>query len=78
VHAAEAATSADLAIALGSTLSVHPAATIPLLAVDKGAPYVIINRGPTEHDHLQAVTLRLEGDVSELLPPAVKAALAQG
>jgi len=75
VRAAEAAQSADLAIALGSTLSVHPAATIPLLAVERGAAYVIINRGPTEHDHLAALTLRLEGDVGEMLPPAVEAAL---
>lgn len=75
VRAAEAASSADLAIALGSTLSVHPAATIPLLAVERGVPYVIINRGLTEHDRLDALTLRLDGDVGELLPPAVDAAL---
>ena len=75
VRAAEAASSADLAIALGSTLSVHPAATIPLLAVERGAAYVVINRGAAEHDHLDALTLRLDGDVAELLPPAVEAAL---
>jgi NAD-dependent deacetylase len=76
VHAAEAAQSADLVVALGSTLSVHPAATIPLLAAERGARYVIINRGPTEHDRLAIVTLRLEGDVSALFVPAVTAALA--
>jgi hypothetical protein len=32
---------------------------------------VIINRGPTEHDDLAGLTLRLEGDVSQILPPAV-------
>jgi len=63
-------------IALGSTLSVYPAAHIPLLAARRGAPCVIINRGPTEHDGLEEVTLRLEGDVCELFPPAVEAALA--
>jgi NAD-dependent deacetylase len=65
---------ADLVLALGSTLSVHPAASIPLAAVQAGAPYVIINRGPTDHDHL--ATLRLEGDVAEILPGAVQALTA--
>ncbi|HEY2747743.1 MAG TPA: Sir2 family NAD-dependent protein deacetylase [Polyangia bacterium] len=59
----------DLVLALGSTLSVHPAASIPLHARERGVPYVIINRGITDHDEL--ATLRLEGDVAEILPPAV-------
>ena len=74
-RAQEAARQADSVIALGSTLSVYPAANIPLLAAAHGAPYVIINRGPTDHDDLQEVTLRLEGDVVELFPPAVEEAL---
>ena len=61
-RAQAAAREADSVIALGSTLSVYPAANIPLLAAAHGAPYVIINRGPTDHDDLQEVTLRLEGD----------------
>jgi NAD-dependent deacetylase len=75
-RAERAARSADLAIALGSTLSVAPAATLPLLAVQSGAAYVVINRGPTDHDGLDDLTLRLDGDVAEILPPAVEAALA--
>ena len=75
-RAEAAAKAADLVVALGSTLSVYPAANIPLLAANRGAPYVIINRGPTEHDDLPEVTLRLEGDVGEIFPPAVEAALA--
>jgi NAD-dependent deacetylase len=66
-----AAEHTDLVIALGSTLSVQPAASIPLMAVQRGVPYAIINRGATEHDDIVGVTLRLEGDVSEILPPAV-------
>jgi NAD-dependent deacetylase len=69
------AKAADLVVALGSTLSVYPAANIPLLAASRGVPYVIINRGPTEHDDLPEVTLRLEGDVGEIFPPAVATAL---
>jgi NAD-dependent deacetylase len=75
-RAEKAASNADLVIALGSTLSVYPAASFPLLAAQRGAPYVIINRGPTDHDAEPAVSLRIDGDVAELFPPAVEAALA--
>lgn len=74
-RAAVAADEADLVVALGTTLSVQPAASIPLHAAARGIPYVIINRGPTDHDGLPQVTLRLEGDVVALFPPAVDAAL---
>jgi len=74
-RAAAAALAADLVLALGSTLSVHPAASIPLLAADRGTPYVIVNRGPTGHDRHPAVTLRLEGDVTAIVPDAIAAAL---
>ena len=55
-------------IALGSTLAVHPAASFPLSAAERGVPYAIVNRGPTEHDGHPAVTVRLEGDVVEIFP----------
>jgi len=74
-RAAEAAAAADLVVALGSTLSVYPAATIPLLAAQRGTPYVIVNRGPSDHDGHPAVTLRLEGDVTTIFPEAVEASL---
>lgn len=66
---------ADLVVALGSTLSVYPAAGFPLAAAEGGTPFVVINRGVTDHDGHSALTLRLEGDVVALLPPAVAAAL---
>jgi NAD-dependent deacetylase len=74
-RASAAAAKADLVMALGSTLSVYPAASIPLLAAGRGAPYIIINRGPSEHDDHPSVTLRLDGDVTDILPPAVEASL---
>jgi NAD-dependent deacetylase len=74
-RAAAAAIEADLVLALGSTLSVYPAASIPLLAAERGTAYVVVNRGATEHDDHPAVTLRLDGDVTEIVPPAVEAAL---
>jgi NAD-dependent deacetylase len=74
-RAQSAAADADLVLAVGSTLSVYPAASIPLLAAARGIPYVIVNRGATEHDEHPSVTLRLEGDVTDILPRAVRAAL---
>ncbi len=66
---------ADLVVALGSTLSVYPAASFPLITAQHGAPYIVINRGATDHDHERCVTLRLEGAVDEIFPSAVDAAL---
>ncbi len=74
-RADQAAQAADLVIALGSTLSVYPAAEIPLIAARRGVPYAIVNRGETEHDDSIYLTLRIEGDVSVVFPTAVSAAL---
>lgn len=76
-RAESAAADADLVVALGSTLSVYPAAAVPLLAAARGVPYAIVNRGPTDHDGHPSVTLRLEGDVTEIVPAAVEAALQE-
>jgi NAD-dependent deacetylase len=74
-RAARAASDADLVVSLGSTLSVYPAASVPLAAAERGVPYVVVNRGPTEHDRHPALTLRLEGDVTGIFPEAVHSAL---
>ena len=76
LRAFTAAEQADLVLALGSTLAVTPAADIPLAAARRGASYVIVNRGATEHDRLPVVSLRVDGDVSEILPPAIDGAVA--
>jgi NAD-dependent protein deacetylase/lipoamidase len=65
----------DLVVVLGSTLSVYPAAGFPLTAAQRHVPYVIINRGPTEHDHEPCVSLRLDDDVTAIFPPAVDAVI---
>ena len=74
-RASIAAQKCDLAVSLGSTLSVYPAAAIPLNAAERGVPYVVINRGPTGHDRSPPVKMRLEGDVTEIFAPAVREAL---
>jgi len=68
-RASEAAANADLVLALGSTLSVHPAASIPLLAVERGVPYAVVNQGATDHDDV--AILKIDADVAEVLPAAV-------
>ena len=70
-----AAESCDLVLALGSTLSVSPANSIPMIAARSGVPYVIINRDETDHDHLPQVTLRLFDNLEDVFPPAVAEAL---
>ena len=70
-----AAEVADLVVSLGSTLSVHPAASVPLRAARRGVPYAIVNRGPTDQDDLPELTVRLDGDVVEIFPASVRAAL---
>lgn len=65
----EASRGADLVLSLGSSLVVTPAADIPLVGVEAGAKYIIINQGATPHDRL--ADLRLDGDVVEYLAKAV-------
>jgi NAD-dependent deacetylase len=75
VWATQAAEACDLVIAMGTTLAVYPAAEIPLVAARRGAPYVIINQGATEHDALRYVTLRIDGPVGPTFSKAVTKAL---
>ena len=63
--AVRAARNCDLMLAVGSTLEVQPAASVPLEAQRSGAFYAIVNRGDTDHDEI--ADLRLEGDASSLL-----------
>ncbi|NNF64941.1 MAG: NAD-dependent deacetylase [Acidimicrobiia bacterium] len=59
------AESADAVIAVGSTLSVYPAADVPATAARRGQPYLIVNRGITDHD--RAADLKIEGDAGEVM-----------
>lgn len=48
---------ADAAISVGSTLSVYPAAYVPLSVAESGRPLVIVNQGETELDRIAAATV---------------------
>jgi NAD-dependent deacetylase len=66
MKAFKAAEDCDLVISAGSSLSVEPAASVPLSAKAGGKPYIIVNRGPTAQD--KAADIKLEGDACDLLP----------
>jgi NAD-dependent deacetylase len=76
-RALHAADRCDLVVALGSTLSVYPAADIPLRAAVRGVPYAIVNRGRTEHDRHPAVSVRIDGEVGSVFGEVVADALGR-
>ena len=69
VRAEHAARSCDLLLAVGSSLSVYPAANMVPLAARAGARIVIVNGEPTDMDDLADVVVR--GPISEVLPALV-------
>lgn len=79
VRARAAAETADVFLALGTSLAVYPVAWLPMLAKRRGARVVIVNGEPTEQDDIADVTLlgRL-GDVLPALARRVRARLDAG
>lgn len=67
-----AAIEADLLLAVGSTLSVYPAAGVVPVAKRTGARLVIVNGEPTPFDDIADAVLR--GPISEILPAIVRGA----
>lgn len=65
------AAQADLMLAVGSSLGVHPAAELPVVAVRNGARLVIVNDEPTQYDGLADLVVR--GRAGEVLAEAVDA-----
>jgi NAD-dependent deacetylase len=57
-RAAAKAASCDLFLAIGSTLTVEPAASLCGIAARSGASLVIINRDPTPYDPIATVVIR--------------------
>ncbi len=59
-RAAEETQQCDLFLAIGSSLVVYPAAGFPIMAKRGGARLVIINRDPTDLDHIADMVLNVE------------------
>jgi NAD-dependent deacetylase len=60
----------DLFIVLGSSLRVHPAAALPMIAKSNGAALAIVNREPTDMDGKADVVIHDEigAVLRELVP----------
>jgi NAD-dependent deacetylase len=71
VRSEEAARRCDLLLAVGSTLSIYPAAGLVPAAHRAGARIVIVNGEPTDYDALADVVVR--GPIGEVLPLIVSA-----
>ena len=70
------ATACDVCLAVGSTLSVWPAAGVPLHAARTGARLVIVNDGDTDLDITASALIR--GRAGTVLPALVDAVRAHG
>ena len=55
----------DLFLAIGSSLVVHPAASLPMMAKEKGAKLIIINKDPTPLDSIADIVFH--SSASEIL-----------
>ena len=68
-RAYEASENCEVFIAVGSSLVVHPAASLPALAKASGAKLIIINRTPTPLDEVADLVVREE--IGKALPRLV-------
>ena len=73
--AVAAAGDCDVYLAIGSSLTVHPAAGLPRVAVDAGAALAVLNAEPTPLDRFADVVVR--APIGDVLPAAVDAVLAR-
>ncbi len=62
--AVEAAESCDVFVAVGTTLSVYPVASLAGLAVESGADLIIVNAEPTDYDRYASEVIREPIDVA--------------
>ena len=69
VRAQAAVESCDLLLAVGSSLVVEPAASLPRVARQAGARLIIVNREPTPLDGIADVVVR--GELGAILPALV-------
>jgi NAD-dependent deacetylase len=64
-RAHDLAADADLMIVIGSSLEVHPVASLPAITLEGGGQVAIVTQGPTAYDRDAAV--KLDGDVVDEL-----------
>lgn len=71
-EASVAVRSADLVLVVGTSAMVQPAASLPLLALERGTPLVEVNPEPTDLTEVMDYSLR--GPSGAILPALVKSA----
>lgn len=69
-RAVEAAQNCSLFVAIGTTLTVQPVASLPSVALDAGADLTIINAEPTPYDRLATEVIR--NPIDDAVPDLVK------
>jgi NAD-dependent deacetylase len=69
-RARDVAETCDLFLAVGSSLVVYPAATLPMLAKRAGAKLVIVNAEATDYDPIADLVVR--GDIGDALEPLLR------
>jgi NAD-dependent deacetylase len=74
-RAIAAATDGDVLLAVGTTLTVQPVASLAALAADSGAEVVIVNAEPTPYDRIADRVVR--EPIEEALPALVAELLAR-
>lgn len=78
-QAQRACEACDLMVVVGSSLVVQPAATLPLIARQAGAPLVIVNRDPTPLDGVADLLVRGGiGDAFAAVGDHIGASVASG
>jgi NAD-dependent deacetylase len=70
-RAHDLAAEADLMLAIGSSLEVHPVAALPGITLENGGKLVLITQGPTPYD--RDAEVKLEGDVVDELAAVLAA-----
>jgi NAD-dependent deacetylase len=65
-RAVDAARGCDLFLAVGTSLSVQPVASLTGLAAKRGVPVIIVNASPTPYDDIAAAVVR--EPIGDVLP----------
>jgi NAD-dependent deacetylase len=74
-RAVAAARGADVLLAVGTTLTVQPVASLAVVAVEAGAELVVVNAEPTPYDHLAERVVR--DPIEQALPALVAELVAR-
>jgi len=67
----DSARSADVMLVVGSSLVVHPAASLPIITMEHGGHVIIVSKGETAMDRVASI--KIDDDAARVLPGIVAA-----